>query len=397
MTTIAIYNPACGDRTAKAFFEQHVIPLLQQSNHPISNFISTEREGHAGELVKESLESIEGQITVVLGSGDGTLHEIINFLSSTEVKGVRTGKPFSELHFVLVPCGTANALYSSLFPPPNPEAINEVKYRLQSVQAFIDGKRVVPLTLAISTLSSPPSLKIPPKATISAVVTSTCLHAAILKDSEKLRAEMPGIERFKVAAEQNRLNWCNAHAKLLPAANVGYVELYDPSTKSFIPHPEGDEIVDVYGPFIYFLSTVNVDRLEPAFRITPLAKDITPEEATCDLVIIRPLRDPALNWDSPESREAFAPKLYQVMGDAYRNGVHVDLLYNEKGEIVTDGDGPPVVEYIRCGGWEWIPDDIDETSHVLCSDGLISTIEQAGRVVCTAATPSQDAGFMIYA
>ncbi|EEB95817.1 hypothetical protein MPER_05156, partial [Moniliophthora perniciosa FA553] len=185
---------------------------------------------------------------------------------------------------------------------------------------------------------------------ISSVVTSTCLHAAILKDSEKLRTEMPGIERFKVAAEQNRLNWCNAHAKLLPAANVGHVQLYDPETKTFIQHPDGDEIVDVYGPFIYFLSTVNVDRLEPAFQITPLTKDIAPEEATCYIVIARPLRDPSLTWDGPEAREAFVSKLYQVLGDAYKNGTHVDLLYNEKGEIVTEGDGPPVVEYVTCGG-----------------------------------------------
>ncbi|KAL0562557.1 hypothetical protein V5O48_019529, partial [Marasmius crinis-equi] len=189
---------------------------------------------------------------------------------------------------------------------------------------------------------------------------------------------MPGIERFKVAAEKNMVKWCNGYAKLLPAAKVGVVEVYDPSTKEFVPYSddEDDIVVDVFGPFAYFLSTVNVDRLEPSFRITPLAKDIEPVEATCDLMIVRPLRDPSLTWDSPETRNAFVPKLTKVLQEAYNNGNHVSLTYDENGEVVDGGEGPSVVEYVRCGGWEWIPDEVDESSHILCSDGLISEIDK---------------------
>lgn len=189
-------------------------------------------------------------------------------------------------------------------------------------------------------------------------MVSTSLHASILHESETLRKEIPGIERFKVAARNNSTRWYNASVKLLPAASKEFVELYDPSTKSFIPHPDGDDddpIVDIHGPFAYFLSTVNVDRLEPAFKIVPLMSEIPPSEASCDIVIVRPFCDPSISWDNPDSRETFASKLWTVLGAAYQNGSHINLLYNENGEIVTSGEGPTVVEYVRCGGWEWLP------------------------------------------
>lgn len=109
------------------------------------------------------------------------------------------------------------------------------------------------------------------------------------------------------------------------------------------------------GPFIYFLSTINVDRLEPQFQITPLINAQPPTGASCDVVIIRPLRDPSISHDNHEARELFAAKMWTVLGGAYEEGRHVNFRYNSNGEIGVDGDGPTVVEYIRCGGWEWIP------------------------------------------
>jgi hypothetical protein len=63
-----------------------------------------------------------------------------------------------------------------------------------------------------------------------------------------------------VAAEQNSNKWYNSWVKLLPAPAAEVVEIYDPSTKSFVPHPESedDPIIDLGGPFAYFLATVNV-------------------------------------------------------------------------------------------------------------------------------------------
>ena len=37
------------------------------------------------------------------------------------------------------------------------------------------------------------------------------------------------------------------------------------------------------------------------------------------------------------------------------DGAHIALRYDESGKIVTEGMGPTVVEYLRCGRWEWEP------------------------------------------
>jgi len=398
MTLLAIYNPVCGDGNAKPFFDHHVLPLLSQHGKTVDTLVATEYTGHAGQLLVDILESTEGDITVILGSGDGTLHEIINILSSASLKGPRASAPIPRLHFVLVPCGTANALYSSLFPPGAES--DSVKYRLQSIHSFILSSHTIPLTLAIATLSSPPGEKKRPQVAISSVVMSTALHASILHDSESLRKDIPGIERFKVAAQNNSNKWYNSYVKLLPAPGAKRVQIYNPAIKAFVDHPDSDEhdpIVDVDGPFAYFISTINVDRLEPAFKVTPLARTIPPVEATCEVVILRPLREPSVSWDNPGARAAFVPKLWAVLGAAYKDGAHIDLRYGAHGDITTEGDGPVVVEYIRCGGWEWIPDDKDEDAHLLCSDGAISHIEKGGRAVCSAAVPKDDAGFAVYA
>ncbi|KAJ3901039.1 hypothetical protein F5879DRAFT_1011617 [Lentinula edodes] len=405
MAVIAIYNPVCGDQTAKSFFEEQVLPICVTSSVLVTTVSSTERVNHVGELVLAELEKtpINEALTVILGSGDGTLHELINYLSSADIKGTRAGVTSvpPEIHLVLVPCGTANALYSSLFPPTS-SVTPSIEYRLQSVRSFLQApdSHLLPLTLAITTLSSPPAAKIRPKAVASAVVVSTSLHASILHDSELLRAEMPGIERFNIAAKQNSNKWYNGYAKLLPVASLGVVQLYDPDAKEFISHPDADEnnpVVDLYGPFAYFLSTVNVDRLEPAFRITPLAKDIpSANDASCDLVAIRPFSNPVVSIDTPEARDNFVSKLWDTLQAAYQNGNHVNLRYDEEGKVTTEGEGPFVVEYVRCGGWEWIPDDIDDDAHIVCLDGDIVTIEKGGRAVCVAATPQAKAGFMVH-
>lgn len=192
MPLLVVYNPVCGNGTAKVTFDDHVLPLLAQHRRTVDKLVETETEGHAGRIVLDFIRSVQvtrpSDITIILGSGDGTLHEIINILSAIDGPGI------PQLRFALVPCGTANALYSSLYPPVREELDSE--YKLQSVKAYLNGGRSIPLTLAITTLSSPPAAKERPKVSISAVVVSTAMHASILHDSEALRKEMPGLERF---------------------------------------------------------------------------------------------------------------------------------------------------------------------------------------------------------
>lgn len=157
----------------KDLFESEVVPLLHKNGHSLARCIGTESAGHAGQLLAEFMEKNEGDVTLILGSGDGTLHEIVNHLSTSEIKGVRAGLPPSHLHLVLIPCGTANALYSTLFPPSTD--LMDISYKLRSLKSFIDGGRTVPLTLAITTLSSPPSERKRPRGEQIEVMSSPFL------------------------------------------------------------------------------------------------------------------------------------------------------------------------------------------------------------------------------
>nr|GAT58030.1 DEAD-box protein abstrakt [Mycena chlorophos] len=388
-----------GSGAAKGFFDEHVLPLLAANGKTADLVAATEYADHAGKILVEFMQAHDGPVSVVLGSGDGTLNECMTSLAKATFTGTRGGPDSHRVSFALVPCGTANALYSTLFPPPEDPA--DVAYRLQSVKAFIaGGTKTVPLHLAITTLSSPPFARKRPEAKVSGVVVSTCLHASILKDSEKLRAEIPSMDRFKVAAQQNSHKWFKSHVKLLPAPDAGVVQIYDPLTKAFTTHPDSDAddepIVDVDDVFSYFLATVNVDRLEPKFAIAPLTLKIPPAEATLDILMLRPLRSPIISIDSPAARADFVPVLYKVLGAAYQDGAHIDLCYTEDGSADAAGTGPVVIEYIRCGGFEWIPDADDEDAHNICTDGEISVIEREGRAVCSAASPDAVGGFLVY-
>ena len=354
---LVIYNPVSGDSTAGAFFSEHVLPLLHQHDISIAPVLETRKEGEAGSVASEHFERTQGPLDIILGSGDGTLHEVISAISLPNLK--TPSRIPARINFVLVPCGTANALFSSLFPVATGE--DPTEYKLKGIYAYLRRSSSIPLTLAISSILPPPrnnEVRTPQKNAISAVVASTALHASILHDSESLRAELPSIDRFKVAARNNITRWYKSFAKLLPSQSSGLVEIYDPTLSSFVPHPRsipGDPIVDLDGPFTYFLSTVNVDRLEPLFRITPLVSSYPRAGAFMDIVIIRPLRDPSVCIDSPETRAAFAAKLGAVLTAAYRDGDHVNLRYDSSGNITSEGDGATVVEYFRCGGWEWEP------------------------------------------
>ena len=363
MPVLVICNPVSGNRSAPALFDDHVLPLLAQHHIVPDKVIRTERPGHIGSIVFDFLHSAPNpgvHFSVILGSGDGTLHELINFLNSQS-----TTVPLPRVHVALLPCGTANALYSSLFPPS--PIHDSVQQKLKSLHAFLSPNPTsLPLNLAVSVLCGPPITSpslpsVPKQLSISAVVTSTALHASILHDSEALRVSDPTMERFKTAAAQNITRWYSASVSLYPSQGAGLVQAYDPATNAWVTHPQSTDdepIVDLEGPFAYFISTVNVDRLEPQFRISPRGRDVLgPKDgaAALHVVIVRPMRDPSFEMDSEPTRLAFAEKAAAVLGAAYQDGAHIALRYDQNGKVVAEGDGPVVVEYLRCGAWDWEP------------------------------------------
>ncbi|KAH9174251.1 hypothetical protein EDB89DRAFT_1954009 [Lactarius sanguifluus] len=334
MPLIVVYNPVCGDRKGARLTTETVLPLLTSRGLTPHKVAATEHAGHAGTLLLSYInglappERAEG-ITLILVSGDGTLHEIVN------------------------------ALYGA---------------RAEKDSSF-------------------PSLRIVLKglASFRSVVTSTSLHAAILHDSEALRASVPGIERFKIAAAQNATTWYRARARLLEP-----VQRYDVASGAFVTLAEEQQ--ELLGPFAYFLSTVNVDRLEQHFRIAPLQRSLPPPHGTqtMDVLIIRPLRDPSLEGkDGEAEREGFKDRIWGALGGAYQDGAHVHARYaNPDGKK----DGPVVVEYFRVGGWEWIPEEDDEKAHLLCADGTIFHAQKGGKISSNVlARTAHDLDIAVYA
>jgi hypothetical protein len=401
MGLLAIVNPACGDLTGPAFVTTHVLPLLASSRQTPTAIETTAAPGHAGTLVldflRASSEDKKTPTTVLVASGDGTVHEIVDALSAA---------PDAEhfaIEFVLVPVGTANALFATLFPPGPDEDVASPSYHLRSLHAFLAGTPPRPLTIAATTISaaSDASSSVAPRLTVrAAVVTSTALHAAILHSSEALRASIPGIERFKRAAAENIPRWSRARATLLPSSGGG-IQQYSPAQRAFLPVQATDTqdgTLALDGPFSYFLCTTTVDRLEPAFRIAPLVVRLPPAPADgpcVDVLAVRPARDPAYaGADTAEARAAFVPKVTEVLYAAYRDGAHVDIVYAPDGSVVGSaeaGEGKPVVEYFRCGGWEWAPEDGDESASVLCADGTIFTLERGESARCAVQSAKESA------
>lgn len=213
----------------------------------------------------------------------------------------------------------------------------------------------------------PSSLHIP-----SHVVISTCLHANLLATAEGLRAEYPGVERFKVAAQQNAGRFYSATVQLQPAAKGG-VQLYNPTTSAF---EEVFETVQLEDDFAYLLSSATCPRLEPTFVISPLLQRLPAGgSGSMDIMILRPDRDPRVRAALKQAgygsiREARAaqdaqtleaasaawvPRAWEVLGKAYEEGAHVDLTYDPQGDAVVKGDGERIVEVYRVGGFSWTP------------------------------------------
>ena len=177
------------------------------------------------------------------------------------------------------------------------------------------------------------------------------LHALILHEAEALRHTHPGIERFKIAAMQNITRWSSAALQLPDGYSV-----YNPVTHSF-EETVSSSPTTLEGPFAYLLSTVNVDRLELAFTITPLASTLPPAGPGFEIIVVRPARDPTLNGKDDAARQAFAAKSGALLMAAYQQGAHVKLRYGKDGQPVglEDSEEGFLVEYLRAPSWVWVP------------------------------------------
>lgn len=406
---LIISNPASGHKTGPQFIRDFVLPLLDKY-HVSFKLETTNAPKHAGELARNHLESLGNakSAVILVSGGDGTIHEIINALYADLGSGQAVTWP--ELQLVIVGSGTANALYHSIYPivaGPDilrfvqetlPAADAEAANRLQSVVAYLRRAGTTrPLSLARNTIFKPDGAV--EQSLLSVVVASTALHANLLHTSEELRATIPGVERYTEAAKQNLDKWSHATVKLKSSSEGTPILLYDPSSDEFTECASDEHAIS--GPFAYFLSTLNVDRLEAGFVITPLASKIKPNSDTMDIVIILPLRSPQVSGDTSEDRQKFTQLLMGSMGAA-RSATHTRIRYpkdaSSVGGLSEDADGPLVVQYYRCAGWEWVPDHGAQDASFVCVDGAILEIGEGGwaRSECVTTLLPEGCGIRIF-
>lgn len=372
---LIIVNPASGGKQAVIDVAAFVLPLLKGIKYQLA---TTEAPGHAGVLAREFILSGEGSSILVAG-GDGTVHEVANALVLQHSEAPNTS--VNDLTLVLFPSGTANALYASLYskvaPNPSheylipPDTDAQAAYRLKSVLAFVHSRRSAKgveqpepsrqLSLALTEILDVTGIVI--ERLVGIVVNSTSLHAAILHTAEQLRDSIPGLERFKVAAQRNMAQWYTSQVRIFGSdgRTANGVGVYDPSRDEIVSlgSDANDSVLTLEGPFSYFLSTVNVDRLEPTFYITaPFTTHAPPDGSkTMEIVILRPGREPnsTEHTDAAEiaatERERFGKEVaMNALFAAYDKGSHIGLTYP---------DGEPIVEYYRARGWEWMPVRLD--------------------------------------
>ena len=350
---LLIVNLNSGDGiAAKRLIDDIVCPMLDSAKIDFSLHVTASAQ-EAGDLVEEHIASIPNPETptILVAGGDGTLHDLVNVLHSR----IPASGVFPDVNFVLLPTGTANALYYSFCSsitsdPTHPSIPNGTKeedlLKLRSLVAYIGKARRRAIGVARTSIyesnSSQPMLTI-----LSIVVNSTSLHAATLDSAEKYRSTIPGIERFKLASTENVTKWTDAEVELLPTAGADNVLIWDPAKEEFtlIPIP-----VSLNGPFFYFLSTINVDRLEPEFVTTPLVKQKPAESGPAlDLVIVRPSRNPKFTGDNEAERQSFVGEVLPWFKAIYSQGKHLSISYESEGGPVY------MTEYYRVGGWRWTP------------------------------------------
>ncbi|WFC97345.1 hypothetical protein MYAM1_000055 [Malassezia yamatoensis] len=364
MPWAVVWNGNAGDGQAKQFLDQDVRRYVEESlekDHQQVTYFQTEADSGARRIAQRLCK--EKGLRVVLLGGDGTVHE---FLEGALQGGAHQLHP---IQLVIFPTGTANALYASLYRPVV-RAEDKDDWRWLAMHCA-NGAQSYPLTL----------MRIDSGDTrYACVVVSHALHAAILRDSESLRAEHPGLDRFKIAAAQNASCWWNARL-ILHRAPSRAVTRYDTDTDSFEEikngyemTQQGDVIVD--GPFAYMNAMV-VERLEPTFVPAPFASghckpSLRRSNEELDVIVIRPTQSPILDRDASESqRSAFGHgPLTQVLFEGmYREGTHVKFKYNSDGSVTTHGDGPTVVEYFRASGYSWHAND--DHASTTCIDGTV--------------------------
>lgn len=411
-----VFNPHAGSGRAGELTGS-TVKLLRESRIPCI-LHETRGVGDAGRIGTEIVTGARASsgettaVVVVVVGGDGTLHELINGIKRGEedeetAATANADDPPSpapallRINVVLVPAGTANAVYHSFFPSTCTGQDGEGYDRMLSVCSAISSSNENSNNSCITPDSSSYSSSLVPLSVAavrvrshrggadddgdddddhqqghvattthhhsyySHVVTSTALHAHILEtaSSPEMRKAHPGVERFRIAAERHFGTLYPAELSLFPVGAVADspdclddkapgVQRWSPSTKTW--EAVSRETHRIRDNFTYLVAAL-VDRFEPKFRIAPLSTSAKDRPANAiDIVVVRARKG--------EGKDATSARLLKVLNTAYQDGQHVQLterdMEKDAGEGTRgerDDKDTPIVEYYRVAGFTWQP------------------------------------------
>jgi diacylglycerol kinase family enzyme len=348
--THVIVSVGSGDRRADDFFSSVVRPILESI---YGEKVVKRMKIHTTESATSILEltndvffptANEGRpIRIILLSGDGGIVDLLNGFSS------KTSNPqmYVAPQVVLLPLGTANALYHS---------INTGGYNTWGLPALASWT-AKPLPTFTATFSPGARLLVDegrqeeelPKDSDGngilhgAVVASWAMHASLVGDSDTTEYRKHGVERFKMAAKEALYpaDGSPPHpykGKISILKEDPYAIVSEGAQWTTLPEEE----------HMYVLATM-VSHLEQPFCISPATK---PLDGSMHLVHFGPR----------SGDEAMA-----VMGKAYQGGLHVqeeDVRYESIDGLRIEFEGKE-----EDGRWRRI-----------CVDGKIVRVERDGWV-----------------
>ncbi|KAJ5772029.1 hypothetical protein N7520_002558 [Penicillium odoratum] len=327
-----IISTLSGTGTAQTVYRDILSPFLSHLSikHQVHETQSTQTISELSESRFLERACSGTPQTIILLSGDGGLVDILDvFYKSTRAIQVPP-------HIALVPCGTGNAMASSiglrsgpasslkalLFGQPFPIPIFAATFSPGSQLVVDEGRKRVPV-------NSEPDAS---HCTIyGAVVASWGLHAALVADSDTVEYRKFGSERFKMAAKE-----------LLYPSDGTEPHRFQGKITFLNAHGQEEKIKD--DEHMYVLASL-VPRLEKDFLISP---DSEPLDGQMRLLRFGPLP---------------AEEAMRLMTLAYQGGQHVQQ------KIVTYA----AVEKIRIE----LQEDIERWRRV-CIDGKIVAVDKGG-------------------
>lgn len=332
-----VISTQSGTGTAKTVFQHAVQPFL--------TYLAISHQVHETQSDQTILELSQSQFleracagisqTIILLSGDGGLIDIVDVFYRTR------RKIHVSPHIALVPCGTGNAMASSIGLRSGPAS---------SLAGLLQG-RSVPMPIFAARLSPGSRLVVdegrhrslidaesyaPYQTMYGAVVASWGLHAALVADSDTVEYRKFGSERFKMAAKE----------LLYPSDGTDSHRFQGKITLTIRDSQTGDlqEKPMEDNEHMYVLATL-VPKLEKDFLISP---DSEPLGGQMRLLRFGPLP---------------AEEAMRLMAMAYQEGQHV------REETVTYAE----VERVRIDFHE-----DQERWRRICIDGKIVAVDKGG-------------------